>query len=75
MNIRRFAVLFTRIYAGRTVCGRAGGDEFIAVTHGMGKEEMKACLASVREQMAEESKLHPDTPLLCSGLYTCERFS
>ena len=34
--------------------GRAGGDEFIAVTHGMGNEEMKACLASVREQMAED---------------------
>ena len=30
---------------------------------GMGKEEMKACLASVREQMAEESKSYPDTPL------------
>ena len=24
---------------------------------------MKACLASVREQMAEESKSYPDTPL------------
>ena len=61
--IRRFAVCLRASMPAEQFVGRAGGDEFIAVTHGMGKEEMKACLASVREQMAEESKLHPDTPL------------
>ena len=61
--IRRFAVCLHASMSAEQFVGRAGGDEFIAVTHGMGKEEMKACLASVREQMAEESKSYPDTPL------------
>ena len=61
--IRRFAVCLHASMSAEQCVGRAGGDEFIAVTHGMGKEEMKACLASVREQMAEESKSYPDTPL------------
>lgn len=61
--IRRFAVCLRASMPAEQFVGRAGGDEFIAVTHGMGKEEMKACLASVREQMAEESKSYPDTPL------------
>lgn len=61
--IRRFAVCLRASMLAEQFVGRAGGDEFIAVTHGMGKEEMKACLASVREQMAEESKSYPDTPL------------
>lgn len=61
--IRRFAVCLRASMPAEQFVGRAGGDEFIAVTHGMGKEEMKACLASVREQMSEESKSYPDTPL------------
>lgn len=61
--IRRFAVCLRASMPAEQFVGRAGGDEFIAVTHGMGNEEMKACLASVREQMAEESKSYPDTPL------------
>lgn len=61
--IRRFAVCLRASMPAEQFVGRTGGDEFIAVTHGMGKEEMKACLASVREQMAEESKSYPDTPL------------
>ncbi|MFR1579994.1 MAG: GGDEF domain-containing protein, partial [Lachnospiraceae bacterium] len=61
--IRRFAVCLRASMPAEQFVGRAGGDEFIAVTHGMGKEEMKACLASVREQMTEESKSYPDTPL------------
>ena len=61
--IHRFAVCLRASMPAEQFVGRAGGDEFIAVTHGMGKEEMKACLASVREQMAEESKSYPDIPL------------
>lgn len=43
--IRRFAVCLRASMPAEQFVGRAGGDEFIAVTHGMGKEEMKACLA------------------------------
>ena len=62
--IRRFAVCLRASMPAEQFVGRAGGDEFIAVTHGMGNEEMKACLASVREQMAEESKSYPDIVIL-----------
>ena len=61
--IMNFAHIIRTSIPEKYFVGRYGGDEFIAVTHGMGKEEMKACLASVREQMAEESKSYPDTPL------------
>ena len=36
--------------------GRDGGDEFIAVTHGLDEEAMRECLTHVREAMTEESK-------------------
>ena len=61
--IRRFAVCLRAAMPEGQFVGRAGGDEFLAVTHGMNKEEMEQCLAHVREAMAEESKDHPDTPL------------
>lgn len=43
--------------------GRAGGDEFLAVTHGLDREQMTQCLEKVRRDMREESKVYPDTPL------------
>ena len=43
--------------------GRDGGDEFIAVTHGLDEDAMRECLAHVREAMIEESRGYPDTPL------------
>ena len=41
----------------------AGGDEFLAVTHGLDREQMTQCLEKVRRDMREESKVYPDTPL------------
>ncbi len=61
--IRRFAVCLRSAMPAEHFVGRAGGDEFLAVTHGLDEEQMKACLAQVRAKMAEESKDHPDTPL------------
>ena len=43
--------------------GRAGGDEFLVVTHGLDREQMTQCLEKVRRDMLEESRVYPDTPL------------
>ena len=43
--------------------GRAGGDEFLAVTHGPDANALQELLSHVRKQLAEESRQHPDTPL------------
>lgn len=61
--IRRFAVCLRASMPEGQFVGRAGGDEFLAVTHGMNEEDMKQCLANVREDMKKESEDHPDTPL------------
>lgn len=61
--IHRFAVCLRASMPQEQFVGRNGGDEFIAVTHGLNKEEIEQCLAKVRKDMAEESKEHPDTPL------------
>ena len=49
--------------------GRDGGDEFIAVTHGLDEEAMRECLTHVREAMTEESKGYPDMPLSYAAGY------
>ena len=61
--IHRFAACLRASMPEEQFVGRAGGDEFIAVTHGLDKEKMNECLAKVRSDMAEESKQCPDTPL------------
>ncbi len=61
--IHRFAVCLRASMPAEQFVGRDGGDEFIAVTHGLNKEEMNRCLAKVRRDMAEESREYPDTPL------------
>lgn len=61
--IRRFAVCLRESMPAEQFVGRVGGDEFIAVTHGLGEEEMKQCLENVQRDMKEESKDHPDTPI------------
>ena len=43
--------------------GRAGGDEFLAITHGPDANALQKLLSHVRKQLAEESRQHPDTPL------------
>ena len=61
--IRRFAVCLRSAMPKEQFVGRAGGDEFLAVTHGLSREEMEKCLAQIRDAMTEESREHPDTPL------------
>ncbi len=61
--IRRFAVCLRASMPAEQFVGRDGGDEFIAVTHGLDEEAMRECLTHVREAMTEESKGYPDMPL------------
>lgn len=61
--IRRFAICLRGAMPKEHFVGRAGGDEFLAITYGLNEEELKQCLANIRAQMTEESKAHPDTPL------------
>ena len=61
--IRRFAVCLRASMPAEQFVGRDGGDEFIAVTHGLDEEAMRECLTYVREAMTEESKGYPDMPL------------
>ncbi len=67
--IRRFAVCLRASIPTEQFVGRNGGDEFIAVTHGMNREAMQQCLADVKKKMAEESESHPDTPLSYAAGY------
>lgn len=67
--IRRFAVCLRASMPAEQFVGRDGGDEFIAVTHGLDEEAMRECLTHVREAMTEESKGYPDTPLSYAAGY------
>ncbi|MFQ8840617.1 MAG: GGDEF domain-containing protein [Clostridium fessum] len=46
--IRRFAVCLRASMPAEQFVGRDGGDEFIAVTHGLDEDAMRECLAHVR---------------------------
>ena len=61
--ICRFAVCLRDAMPATQFVGRDGGDEFIAITHGFGQEQMKECLLHIREKMKEESLNHPNVPL------------
>ena len=61
--IRRFAVCLRASMPAEQFVGRYGGDEFLAVTHGLDREQMTQCLENIRREMGEESKEYPDTPL------------
>ena len=61
--IRRFAVCLRASMPAEQFVGRYGGDEFLAVTHGLDREQMTQCLENIRREMEEESKEYPDTPL------------
>ena len=58
--IRRFAICLRASMPAEQFVGRAGGDEFLAVTHGLDREQMTQCLEKVRRDMREESKVYPD---------------
>ena len=69
--IRRFAICLRASMPAEQFVGRAGGDEFLAVTHGLDREQMTQCLEKVRRDMTEESRVYPDnSPKLCGGLCT-----
>ena len=69
--IRRFAICLRASMPAEQFVGRAGGDEFLAVTHGLDREQMIQCLEKVRRDMTEESRVYPDnSPKLCGGLCT-----
>ncbi len=61
--IRRFAQCLRASMPENQFVGRAGGDEFLAVTYGLDQAALEECLDHVKHAMAEESKAHPDTPL------------
>ena len=61
--IRRFAICLRASIPAEQFVGRAGGDEFLVVTHGLDREQMTQCLEKVRRDMAEESRVYPDTQL------------
>ena len=61
--IRRFAVALRAAMPEEHFVGRAGGDEFLAVTRGLDADSLRELLSDIRKQLAEESKQHPDTPL------------
>ena len=61
--IRRFAICLRASMPAEQFVGRAGGDEFLAVTHGLDREQMIQCLEKVRRDMTEESRVYPDTQL------------
>ena len=61
--IRRFAICLRAVLPAQHFIGRAGGDEFLGITHGLGEKEMQSLLREIRGAMKEESKAYPDTPL------------
>lgn len=61
--IRRFAVALRAAMPEKHFVGRTGGDEFLAVTHGLDADALQKLLSHVRKQLAEESQHHPDMPL------------
>ena len=61
--IRAFAQQLRLAMPQQHFVGRAGGDEFLAVTHGLDKAGMSQCLDGVRRHMAEYNQNHPDMPI------------
>ena len=43
--------------------GRDGGDEFLALLHGLNHEETNTCLRQVRESIAKYSEKNPEMPI------------
>ena len=54
--IRRFAAALRAAMPEQHFVGRAGGDEFLAITHGPDADALQKLLSHVRKQLAEESR-------------------
>ena len=61
--VRRFAVALRQAMPEEHFVGRAGGDEFLAITHGVDAAQMQRLLEDVRRVLRDESAAHPDAPL------------
>ena len=61
--IRRFAALLRQTVPEEQFVGRDGGDEFIAITHGLDHSALKHCLQQVRQTMNAYSQQHPEFPI------------
>ena len=61
--IRRFAQRLRLAIPAEHFVGRNGGDEFLAVTHGLDKEGMQALLEKVRQELAAYDLRREDEPL------------
>ena len=61
--IRSFAVELRKAVPVEYFTGRDGGDEFIAVFHGLDHSEMRRMLRMIREHIAAYSAEHPEMPL------------
>lgn len=61
--IRSFAVELRKVVPAEYFTGRDGGDEFIAVFHGLDHSEMRKMLQMIREHMDAYSVEHPEMPL------------
>ena len=61
--IRSFAQQLRLAVPEEHFVGRDGGDEFLALLHGLNHEETNACLRQVRESIAKYSEKHPEMPI------------
>ena len=61
--IRSFAQQLRLAVPEEHFVGRDGGDEFLALLHGLNHEETNACLSQVRESIAKYSEKHPEMPI------------
>ena len=67
--IRSFAIQLREAVPEEFFAGRDGGDEFIAVLKGLDHEGVRKCLQNIRNQAAEYSRQHPETPISYAAGY------
>lgn len=61
--IRNFAVELRKSIPAEYFVGRDGGDEFVAILHGLNHTGVRSCLQDIRAYMKEYSRQHPEMPL------------
>ena len=61
--IRSFAQQLRLAVPEEHFVGRDGGDEFLALLHGLNHEETNTCLRQVRESIAKYSEKNPEMPI------------
>ena len=61
--IRRFAVLLRKAVPEEHFVGRDGGDEFIAIAHGLDHDGMKECMEMISRATEEYCEQNPEFPI------------